>query len=51
MTDFFPFIHKTNKEKKNELEPLYIELYPPSFEEDPEKKEEQEEPQIVIIEL
>jgi hypothetical protein len=46
MNDFFPFIHKNEKKKKeDELQPLYIELYPPP----PEKKEKEDDDQKVII--
>ena len=48
MDDFFPFIHKINKKKKEELQPLYIELEPPP---DQQEKDKEEEPTIVIIEL
>ncbi len=51
MDQFFPFIHKIEKKKKeDELQPLYIELEPPPLE---HKKEEQEEetPRVIIIEL
>ena len=53
MEGFFPFIHKIKKE--NELQPLYVELYPPLEEEQKEQEQEQEQEQenseIIIIEL
>lgn len=49
MDTFIPFIHKPEKKKKEELQPLYVELYPPI--ESPPKEEEQEESRVVIIEL
>jgi hypothetical protein len=46
---FFPFIY----EKKDQLEPLplYIELTPPSLEDNYPIKEEKEEPTVIIIDL
>jgi hypothetical protein len=50
MNDFFPFIHKIEKKKKeDELQPLYIELEPPPLERRQEKEEET--PRVVIIQL
>jgi len=49
MNSFFPFIHKIEKKKEEELIPLYIELYPPFLEE--EKKEEEDEYKVIVIEL
>lgn len=52
MTGFFPFIHKHEKKKKDELQPLYIELNPPPPPPPPlEKENEEEEPRVIIIEL
>jgi hypothetical protein len=48
MVDFFPFIHQIKK-KKEELQPLYIELEPPPPVQQEEEKED--EPRVVIIEL
>jgi hypothetical protein len=49
MDDFFPFIHKIEKKKTEELQPLYIELIPPPPQQLPEKNEEN--PGFIIIEL
>jgi hypothetical protein len=50
MDTFFPFIHKIEKKKKEELQPLYVELEPPP--DWREKKDDEEEtPRVVIIEL
>jgi hypothetical protein len=50
MNDFFPFIHKIKrKNKQEELQPLYIEMYPPQLQE--EEKIKEEEPTVIIIEL
>ena len=48
MDAFYPFIH-TPEKKKEEPQPLYVELYP-SPPESP-KKEEQEETHVIVIEL
>ena len=48
MNQYIPFIHKIEK-KKEELQPLYIELYPPPPIEVEEEKEEQSS--IIIIQL
>jgi hypothetical protein len=50
MSDFFPFIHKIEKKKKEELQPLYIELDPPPLEQQ-QKSDEEETPRVIIIEL
>lgn len=50
MDQFFPFIHETEKKKREELQPLYIELEPPP----PVRKQqddEEEAPRVIIIEL
>ena len=49
MDSFFPFIHKIEKKKEFEPEPLYVELYPPP----PRQKDDKEEldSHIIIIEL
>ena len=50
MDAFFPFIHKIEKKKKeDELQPLYIELEPPPFEQ--RQKDEEETPRVIIIQL
>lgn len=53
MDGFFPFIHKIEKKKKEELQPLYIELDPPPLERKQESSEEEEEetPRVIVIEL
>jgi len=50
MSEFFPFIHKIEKKKEQEPQPLYVELIPPP---PPQKKrdDEEEQPRVVIIEL
>lgn len=49
MDSFFPFVHKIEKKKKqDELQPLYVELYPPP---PPIKQDEEEEPRVIIIQL
>jgi len=50
MNGFFPFIHKIEKKKKEELQPLYIELEPPQIERK-QTGEEEETPRVIIIEL
>lgn len=51
MNDFFPFIHKIEKKKKeDELQPLYIELEPPPPQQHKKDKEETQE-RVVIIQL
>ena len=50
MNSFFPFIHKIEKKKKDELQPLYIELEPPPPLEE-QKKDEEETPRVIVIEL
>jgi hypothetical protein len=52
MEPFFPFIHNSKNKKKDVFEPvpLYIEEYPPTFEEEV-KKEEKTENHIIIIDL
>jgi hypothetical protein len=50
MTDFFPFIHQPKKKNKD-LEPLYVELYPPLPEKREEKIEEEENRGVIIIQL
>lgn len=50
MDAFFPFIHKIEKKKKEELQPLYIELEPPPPPQY-EQKDEEETPRVVIIDL
>lgn len=50
MSEFFPFIHKIEKKKKDqEPQPLYVELIPPP----PQKRdvEEDETPGVIIIQL
>jgi hypothetical protein len=51
MDVFFPFIHKIEKKKEFEPEPLYVELYPPP----PQQKEKEETDEtgstIIIIQL
>lgn len=49
MEPFFPFIFEIEKKKKDELQPLYIELIPPPQEQ--EEKKDDESPGIIIIEL
>lgn len=49
MDSFIPFIHKIEKKKKEEYEPLYIELYPPM--EKIKEDEEKEESTVIIIDL
>ena len=49
MDTFVPFIHKPEKKKEVEPQPLYIELYPPPPE--PLPKEDPEESRVIIIEL
>jgi hypothetical protein len=51
MDTFFPFIHKIEKKKKEELQPLYIELEPPPLERKQKSEEDEEAPRVVIIEL
>lgn len=46
MDTFFPFIHKIEKKKDEELQPLYIELEAPPFER--EKKNDEETPRVII---
>ena len=48
MNEFFPFIHKIEKKKEKEAEPLYIELIPPPI---PQKEDEKEEKRVIVIEL
>jgi len=50
MTVFYPFIHQTDRKKKEKFEPipLYIELGPIPFKEEEEKKEEEK---VIIIEI
>lgn len=48
MDSFIPFIHKIEKKKKEEFEPLYIELYPPM---EKIEEEEKEESTVIIIDL
>jgi hypothetical protein len=50
MDNFFPFIHKIEKKKKDDFQPLYIELEPPQFERE-QKNEDEESPGIIILEL
>lgn len=50
MDTFFPFIHKIEKKKKDEVQPLYIELEPPPPEYK-EKEDDEETPRVIIIEL
>jgi hypothetical protein len=51
MDTFFPFIHKTEKKKKDDgLQPLYIELEAPPVERE-KKNDEEETPRVIIIEL
>lgn len=50
MNDFFPFIHKIEKKKEEELQPLYIELDPPPPQQE-HKSDEEETPRVIIIEL
>lgn len=50
MDIFFPFIHEKEKKKEDELQPLYVELYPPPPEYQ-EKKNDEETPRVIIIEL
>jgi len=50
MNDFFPFIHKIEKKKKEELQPLYIELEAPPIERK-KSNDEEETPRVVVIEL
>jgi hypothetical protein len=50
MNDFFPFIHKIEKKKKEELQPLYIELDPPP-QEQKHKSDDEETPRVIVIEL
>jgi hypothetical protein len=50
MDAFFPFIHKIEKKKNEELQPLYVELEPPPPEYK-EKEESEDSPRIVIIQL
>jgi hypothetical protein len=50
MDDFFPFVHKREKKKEFEPEPLYIELYPPPPKRDEEEKEDSN-PTVIIIQL
>ena len=50
MNNFFPFIHKIERKKKeDELQPLYIELEPPPPQQ--QQKDEEETPRVIIIEL
>ncbi len=51
MDAFFPFIHKNEKKKKDELQPLYIELEPPPPPERKQKEDDEEEQRVVIIQL
>lgn len=51
MDAFFPFIHKIEKKKQDELQPLYIELEPPPPPERKQKEDEEEEQRVVIIQL
>jgi hypothetical protein len=51
MDDFFPFIHKHEKKKDLELEPLYIEIMPPLTEREHEDAKKEEESKIIIIQL
>ncbi len=51
MDTFFPFIHKIEKKKKEELQPLYVELEPPPPDWREKKDEDEETPRVVIIEL
>ena len=48
MDNFFPFIHKIEKKKQWEPEPMYVEIYPPP---PPPKKEEIEPETEIIIQL
>lgn len=50
MDAFFPFIHKIEKKKDEELQPLYVELEPPPPQYK-EKEESEDPPRIVIIQL
>ena len=51
MDTFFPFIHKIEKKKKEELQPLYIELEPPPPPERKQKSDDEEVQRVIIIEL
>ena len=52
MNDFFPFIHKIEKKKKeDELQPLYLELDPPPPPPQKHKKDEEETPGVIVIEM
>lgn len=51
MDAFFPFIHKIEKKKEEELQPLYIELEPPPPPQREHKSDEEETPRVIIIEL
>lgn len=51
MDAFFPFIHKIEKKKDEELQPLYIELEPPPPVQQEHKSDEEETPRVIIIEL
>lgn len=50
MDAFFPFIHKIEKKKDEELQPLYIELEPPPPPQQ-HQKDEEETSRVIIIEL
>lgn len=51
MDNFFPFIHKIEKKKEEELQPLYIELDPPPPPQKHKSDEDEETPRVIIIEL
>lgn len=49
MDGFFPFIHKIEKKKKeDELQPLYIELEPPTQQ---QREDKEDSPNVIVIEL
>lgn len=48
MDGFFPFVYE-KKKRDEELQPLYVELYPPPP--PPSNQEKEEEPRIIIIQL
>ena len=50
MDPFVPYIHKPERKKEIEPQPLYVELYPP-MEKPPQEDEKEEESRVVVIEL